>query len=77
MLDMSPTAAEAPQPPPSTALEPAKPTQPRTRNVGHPTYTCPMHPEVRSPAPGRCPKCGMTLVPMAEGSGAAEEGHAH
>lgn len=26
-------------------------------------YTCPMHPEVISPAPGRCPKCGMTLVP--------------
>ncbi len=25
------------------------------------TYTCPMHPEVRSPAPGRCPKCGMDL----------------
>jgi hypothetical protein len=26
-------------------------------------YTCPMHPEVRSNAPGSCPKCGMTLVP--------------
>jgi hypothetical protein len=25
-------------------------------------YTCPMHPEVQSNAPGRCPKCGMTLV---------------
>jgi hypothetical protein len=25
------------------------------------TYTCPMHPEVRSSAPGRCPKCGMPL----------------
>jgi hypothetical protein len=27
------------------------------------TYTCPMHPEVISDAPGRCPKCGMKLVP--------------
>ena len=27
-------------------------------------YTCPMHPEVRSPTPGKCPKCGMTLQPM-------------
>lgn len=26
-------------------------------------YTCPMHPEVTSDAPGKCPKCGMTLVP--------------
>lgn len=26
-------------------------------------YTCPMHPEVRLPQPGKCPKCGMTLVP--------------
>lgn len=25
-------------------------------------YTCPMHPEVKQPAPGKCPKCGMTLV---------------
>lgn len=26
-------------------------------------YTCPMHPEVQSPQPGKCPKCGMDLVP--------------
>jgi hypothetical protein len=26
-------------------------------------YTCTMHPEVRALAPGRCPECGMTLVP--------------
>jgi Cu+-exporting ATPase len=26
-------------------------------------YTCPMHPEIRQPAPGNCPKCGMTLEP--------------
>ncbi len=27
-------------------------------------YTCPMHPEIQSDKPGRCPKCGMTLVPV-------------
>ena len=27
-------------------------------------YTCPMHPEIRQPAPGNCPKCGMTLEPI-------------
>ena len=26
------------------------------------TYTCPMHPSIRWPAPGRCPTCGMDLV---------------
>ncbi|HKE25586.1 MAG TPA: heavy metal-binding domain-containing protein [Bryobacteraceae bacterium] len=26
-------------------------------------YVCPMHPEVRSAVRGKCPKCGMTLVP--------------
>ena len=27
-----------------------------------PHYTCPMHPEVDSDKPGRCPHCGMKLV---------------
>lgn len=27
------------------------------------SYTCVMHPEIHSPKPGKCPKCGMTLVP--------------
>ncbi|MFN0164224.1 MAG: heavy metal-binding domain-containing protein, partial [Burkholderiales bacterium] len=27
-------------------------------------YTCPMHPEIRQPQPGNCPKCGMTLEPL-------------
>ena len=26
-------------------------------------YTCPMHPTVRQPTPGDCPKCGMALLP--------------
>jgi hypothetical protein len=27
------------------------------------TYTCPMHPAVVSDKPGKCPTCGMNLVP--------------
>jgi Cu+-exporting ATPase len=26
-------------------------------------YTCPMHPEVREGNAGKCPKCGMALLP--------------
>ncbi|PZR24308.1 MAG: copper oxidase [Flavobacterium psychrophilum] len=26
------------------------------------SYTCSMHPEIHSPKPGKCPKCGMALV---------------
>jgi hypothetical protein len=33
-------------------------------------FACPMHPEVRSPAPGTCSVCGMPLAP--QGRGAAE-----
>ncbi len=34
-------------------------------------YTCPMHPEVRSDKPGKCPKCGMDLV---KAGGSAQQG---
>lgn len=35
-------------------------------------YTCPMHPEIVRDAPGSCPICGMTLVPIA-GTGPSGE----
>lgn len=37
-------------------------------------YICPMHPEVQSTTPGRCPKCGMDLVKASE---LAEASHDH
>src|SRR5688572_15549476 len=29
----------------------------------HQEFTCPMHPEVIKDKPGKCPKCGMNLIP--------------
>src|SRR6266853_787584 len=52
-------------------LAPAqKPDTPRTAEQSALTadnrddefYSCPMHPDVMSDKPGKCPKCGMTLV---------------
>ncbi|HYE36935.1 copper-translocating P-type ATPase [Methylocaldum sp.] len=34
-------------------------------------YTCPMHPEIRQPQPGQCPKCGMALERAGEPAGPA------
>ena len=37
------------------------------------TYTCPMHPEIKSKEPGICPKCGMDLIPVVTGKQDKEE----
>lgn len=39
-------------------------------------YTCPMHPEIVKDAQGKCPKCGMTLVPL-KSEREAKEIHTH
>jgi Cu(I)/Ag(I) efflux system membrane fusion protein len=49
----------------SAATSPATAASPEARapnNPDPPVYTCPMHPEVRSATPGKCPQCGMDLV---------------
>jgi len=32
-------------------------------------WTCSMHPEIHAPKPGKCPKCGMNLIPVMKGAG--------
>jgi Cu(I)/Ag(I) efflux system membrane fusion protein len=56
----APMPAPAMQPAPRHAAEPVRPASPAT------IYACPMHPEVTSPAPGTCPKCGMALQPTSK-----------
>lgn len=36
-------------------------------------WTCSMHPQVKLPKPGKCPICGMTLIPVYEEVGAVDD----
>ncbi|MCA9215951.1 MAG: efflux RND transporter periplasmic adaptor subunit [Planctomycetales bacterium] len=38
------------------------PSEPTSVEAAGVEYTCPMHPHIRQPNPGRCPICGMELV---------------
>jgi Cu+-exporting ATPase len=50
----TPSGVTAAPPPPVAKPAPA----------GETIYTCPMHPQIRMPAPGHCPICGMALEPV-------------
>ncbi len=57
------------------ALRDTQLSSPTSHTDANPTsssaiYTCPMHPEVRRPAPGGCPICGMALELADDTSGA-------
>lgn len=41
------------------------------------TYTCPMHPEVISDKPGKCPECKMALVEKGRENMEDHSGHQH
>ena len=55
------TQKPVPHPAPSITNSPSV-SQPAVKQL----YTCPMHPDVISDKPGKCPKCGMNLVPVAD-----------
>ena len=45
-----------------TNINPASAPKPAAKQL----YTCPMHPDVISDQPGKCPKCGMNLEPVTD-----------
>lgn len=49
---------------PDHAARAAPPVSDAAAAPGSTIYTCPMHPQIRQPAPGNCPICGMTLEPV-------------
>lgn len=53
------TSATPPDAASAAAGNGQSPPAPATATV----YTCPMDPDVVSPVPGNCPKCGMKLRP--------------
>ena len=55
---MAPPDAAANSTPPVTATPSGAPAAAKQ------LYTCPMHPDVISDKPGKCPECGMNLVPV-------------
>jgi hypothetical protein len=60
-----PMIPPAPMPGPSLAPSGANSVHSSSKPPGPATtvYSCPMHPEVQSSSPGKCPKCGMNLEP--------------
>jgi Cu(I)/Ag(I) efflux system membrane fusion protein len=56
---LGPVACDRSGPGAASSTEPAETGDPE---ISH--YTCPMHPSVHAAHPGKCPICGMTLVPV-------------
>jgi P-type Cu+ transporter len=59
---------------PALYLEREKQAKPNEPAAAGTVWTCPMHPEIRSDAPGACPVCGMALEPLTPTAG---EGDSH
>jgi Cu(I)/Ag(I) efflux system membrane fusion protein len=59
-MTLIPVMAQPPIPTNSAPME----SPSAAKSVTNQLFTCPMHPDVISDQPGKCPKCGMDLVPL-------------
>ena len=60
----------------SSTVKHVAPVMEMRNTQGFQKYTCPMHPQIIQDGPGKCPLCGMTLVPLAKRGGrAAHQAH--
>jgi RND family efflux transporter MFP subunit len=59
LVPVYPTPAAGPPPAGAPAVAPGVKPADQTK-----LWRCPMHPEIVRDAPGKCPKCGMDLVPV-------------
>lgn len=59
----APESAFAPRTNLFQAEIPVTAEQPLAEPIPPSIYACPMHPEVAQSGPGKCPTCGMSLVP--------------
>ena len=54
------------------APEPAAPAREAPAEKQQAVWTCSMHPQIRQPKPGKCPLCGMDLIPLAPSADAEQ-----
>jgi hypothetical protein len=59
MMDACPMCTKPGSPQAVQPAQPAQQTQPAVQK-----WTCPMHPQVVQNKPGKCPTCGMALIPQ-------------
>ncbi|HST66036.1 MAG TPA: multicopper oxidase family protein [Mycobacteriales bacterium] len=64
-------------PPDKVLAAVAEMDDPAAEGDGPVSYGCPMHPDVVSDRPGRCPDCGMKLMAIAPADGPADHHHDH
>lgn len=51
--------------------------EPASQNIRTTLWTCSMHPQIRKPAPGKCPICGMDLIPLNINNPVVDSGAVH